>query len=142
MAITQALCLSFKPEMVQGLHDFTASTGDVFKIALFTSAANLGANTTTYSSSGEVTGTGYSAGGATLTTITPVLSGSTAIVDFADVTWTGATFTARGALIYNSTNGDRAVMVLDFGADKTVTSGNFTITMPVPDASNAILRIA
>lgn len=142
MAISQALCLSFKTEMVQGLHDFTASTGDVFKIALFTSAANLGANTTTYSSSGEVTGTGYSAGGATLTTITPVLSGSTAIVDFADVTWTGATFTARGALIYNSTNGDRAVMVLDFGADKTVTSGNFTITMPVPDASNAILRIA
>lgn len=142
MAISQALCLSFKTEMVQGLHDFTASTGDVFKIALFTSAANLGANTTVYSSSGEVTGTGYSAGGATLTTITPVLSGSTAIVDFADVTWTGATFTARGALIYNSTNGDRAVMVLDFGADKTVTSGNFTITMPVPDASNAILRIA
>lgn len=142
MAISQALCLSFKTEMVQGLHDFTASTGDVFKIALFTSAANLGANTTVYSSPGEVTGTGYSAGGATLTTITPVLSGSTAIVDFADVTWTGATFTARGALIYNSTNGDRAVMVLDFGADKTVTSGNFTITMPVPDASNAILRIA
>lgn len=142
MAITQALCSSFKVELGQGLHNFTNGTGNVFKIALYTSSATLGASTTVYSSTNEITGTGYVAGGATLTNVTPVLSGSTAIFDFADVTWSASTFTARGALIYNSTNGNRAVMVLDFGSDKTSTAGDFTIIFPAPDASNAILRIA
>lgn len=142
MAITQALCNSFKRELMLGLHDFTNTTGNAFKIALFTSSATLGAATTTYSTTDEVVGTGYTAGGITLTSVTPSLSGSTAIVDFADVVWTGASFTARGALIYNSTNGNRAVAVLDFGADKVVTTGDFTIVFPAADASNAILRIA
>jgi hypothetical protein len=142
MAITQALCSSFKVELGLGLHDFTASTGDVFKMALFTSSATLGAGTTVYDATNEVTGTGYTAGGEVMTNITPVLSGSTAIFDFDDVVWTAATFTARGALIYNSTNGDRAVMVLDFGSNKTSTAGDFTVIMPAADASNAILRIA
>lgn len=141
MAITQALTNSFKRELMLGLHDFT-NGGNVFKIALFTSAANLSAATTVYTTSGETSGTGYTAGGMTLTNVTPVLSGGTAIVDFNDVMWTGASFTSRGALIYNSTNGNRAVAVLDFGADKIVTTGDFTIIFPTPDASNAILRIS
>ena len=141
MAITQTLCTSFKQEVLQGIHDFTASTGDVFKLALYTSAASLDASTTTYTTANEVYGTGYTAGGATMTNVTPTTSGTTAYVDFDDVTFSSATITAAGALIYNSSDGDRAVAVLDFGGDKTSTNGDFTIQFPTADASNAIIRI-
>jgi len=142
MAITQAMCTSFKVQLLQGQHDFTNSTGDTFKIALYTSSATLSAATTAYTTSNEVTGTGYSAGGNTLTNVTPTSSGTTAYVDFADTTWSSATITARGALIYNSSDSNKAVAVLDFGSDKTATAGDFTIQFPTADASNAILRIA
>jgi hypothetical protein len=142
MAISQAMCTSFKVELLQGVHNFTASTGDTFKIALYTSSATLGASTTAYTVTDEVSGTGYTAGGNTLTNVTPTSSGTTAFTDFADTTWTTATITARGALIYNSTESDKAVCVLDFGSDKTSTSGDFTIVFPTADASNAIIRIA
>lgn len=142
MAITSALCTSFKVELMRALHDFTASTGDAFKIALYTSSANLGASTTTYSATNEVSGTGYTAGGETLTNVTPTSSGTTAFTDFADVTWASATITANGALIYNSTNSDRAVASLAFGSDKTSTDGDFKIIFPTADASNAIIRLA
>jgi hypothetical protein len=143
MAITQAVCTSFKVELMQGLHNFTLTTGNVFKIAMYTSSATLGAGTTVYSSSNEVTGTAYSAGGTNLTNVTPTNpSGTTAITDFADATWAASTIAnARGALIYNSTNGNRAVVVLDFGADKSSSAGDFTIQFPTPDSSNAIIRI-
>lgn len=142
MAITQAVCTSFKQELMVGTHNFTVTTGDVFKIALYTSAATLGATTTAYSATNEASGTGYTAGGNTLTNVTPTTSGTTAFTDFADTTWTTATITARGALIYNSTDSNRAVVVLDFGSDKTSTAGDFTIVFPTPDATNAIIRIA
>jgi hypothetical protein len=142
MAITQAMATSFKQELLTGTHDFTNGTGDTFKIALFTSSATLGAATTAYSTSNEVSGTGYTAGGNTLTNVTPTTSGTTAFTDFADTTWSSATITARGALIYNSTDSDKAVVVLDFGSDKTSTAGDFTIQFPTADASNAIIRIA
>jgi len=142
MAITQAMATSFKQELLTGTHDFTNSTGDTFKIALFTSSATLGAATTAYSVTNEVSGTGYTAGGNTLTNVTPSTSGTTAFTDFADTTWSSATITARGALIYNSTDSDKAVVVLDFGSDKTSTNGDFTIQFPTADASNAIIRIA
>lgn len=142
MAITQAMCTSFKTQLLTGTHDFTNTTGDTFKIALFTSSATLDASTTAYSTSNEVTGTGYTAGGNTLTNVTPTSSGTTAFTDFADTTWSTATITARGALIYNSTESDAAVVVLDFGSDKTSTAGDFTIQFPTADASNAIIRIA
>jgi hypothetical protein len=141
MAITQALCTSAKVELLQGLHNFTASTGDSFKVALYTSSATLDATTTAYSTTNEVSGTGYTAGGAELTEITPTSSGTTAFIDFGDLTWSSATLTARGALIYNATNGNRAVAVLDFGSDKVSTNGDFTIQMPAADASNAIVRL-
>lgn len=143
MAITNAMCTSFKAELMQALHDFTASTGNTFKLALYTSSATLGASTTAYSSTDEVPASGsYSAGGGTLTNITPTTSGTTGFTDFADLTFTSATITARGALIYNSTNSNRAVCALDFGADKTSTTGNFVIIFPTDNASNAIIRIA
>ena len=142
MAISQAMCTSFKQELLTGTHDFTNSTGDTFKIALYTSSATLGAATTAYSVTNEVSGTGYTAGGNTLTNVTPSTSGTTAFTDFADTTWSSATITARGALIYNSTDSDKAVVVLDFGSDKTSTNGDFTIQFPTADASNAIIRIA
>lgn len=142
MAITQAMCTSFKVELLQGVHNFTASTGDVFKIALYTSSASLDASTTVYTTSNEVVGTGYTAGGNTLTNVTPTSSGTTAFTDFADTTWSTATITARGALIYNSSDSNKAVCVLDFGSDKTSTAGNFTIVFPTADATNAIIRIA
>jgi hypothetical protein len=142
MAITQALCNSFKQEMLVGTHNFTASTGDTFKIALFTSTATLSGSTTVYATTNEVTGTGYTAGGISLTSVTPTLSGSTAICDFSDVTWTTSTITARGALIYNSSKSNKAVMVLDFGADKSSTAGDFAVIFPTADATNAILRIS
>jgi len=142
MAITQAMCTSFKQELLTGTHNFTNGTGDTFKIALFTSAATLGASTTAYSVTNETSGTGYTAGGNTLTNVTPTTSGTTAFTDFADTTWSTASITARGALIYNSTDSDKAVVVLDFGEDKTSTAGDFTIQFPTADASNAIIRIA
>lgn len=142
MAISQSMCTSFKVELMQALHNFTNGTGNAFKIALYTSAATLGAGTTAYSATNEVSGTGYTAGGNTLTNVTPTSSGTTAFTDFADTTWSSATITARGALIYNSTNSNRAVCVLDFGADKTSTAGDFTIVFPTADATNAIIRIA
>ena len=145
MAITSAICNSFKTEILKGVHNFTASSGNTFKIALYTSDASLGAGTTAYSTSNEITnssGTAYTAGGATLTSVTPTTSGTTAICDFADVSFTSATFTANGALIYNDTQSDKAVAVIAFGGDKTVTSGTFTIQFPTADASNAIIRIA
>jgi len=149
MAITQAMATSFKTELLNGIHAFGttvvrgATTADTFKIALYTSSASLGENTTAYTTSNEVSGTGYSAGGNTLTVSTaPTSSGTTAYLDFSDTTWSTATITARGALIYNSTQSDKAVAVLDFGSDKTSTAGDFTIVFPTADASNAIIRIA
>ena len=142
MAITQAMCTSFKVELMQGMHNFNASGGDSFKIALYTSTASLGAGTATYTTTGEVTGTGYTAGGNALTRVDPTSTGTTAFTDFADTSWPGASFTARGALIYNATDGNRAVCVLDFGSDKIVSAGTFTIQFPTPDATNAIIRIS
>lgn len=142
MAITSALCTSFKVELMQGLHNFTLSTGNVFKIALYTSAATLGAATTAYSATNEVSGTNYTAGGNTLTNVTPTSSGTTAYTDFADTVWSTATITANGCLIYNSTNSNRAVASIAFGSDKTSTAGDFTIIFPTADATNAIIRIA
>ena len=143
MAITQALCTSFKVEILQAIHNFTTSTGDVFKLALYTSSANLDAATTAYTSSNEVGNSGtYTAGGGALTNVTPTSSGTTAFLDFADVSFTSATITARGALIYNSSKSNRAVAVLDFGSDKISTTGTFTVQFPAADASNAIVRIA
>jgi hypothetical protein len=141
MAITQTLCTSFKKELMEGVHDFTTHT---FKIALYTSSATLDATTTAYSSTNEVSGTGYTATGETLTITGGAVSvsGTTVFVDFSDVTWVGATFTARGALIYNDTvSGDPAVAVLDFGSDKAASSANFVVTFPTADASSAIVRI-
>ena len=150
MAITSAVCTSFKVELLKGEHNFTASTGDTFKIALFTSSATLGASTTAYSTSNEITntsGTAYTAGGASLTSVTPTSSGTTAYCDFADVSWTSASFTANGCLIYNTTTGTGSsttdsICAVAFGGDKTVSSGTFTIQFPTADASDAILRIA
>ena len=145
MAITSAICTSFKQEILVGTHNFTATSGDTFKIALFTSDATLGASTTAYSTSNEITnssGTAYTSGGATLTSVTPVADSTTAVCDFSDVSFTDASFTANGALIYNDTQSDKAVAVIAFGGDKTVSSGTFTIQFPTADASNAIIRIA
>ena len=142
MAITQALCTSFKQELMEGVHDFTTHT---FKIALYSSSATLSAATTAYSATNEVSGTNYTAGGNSLTVTGGAVStsGTTAFIDFADTTWSAATITARGAVIYNSSVvGNPAVAVLDFGADKTSTDGDFTVQFPTADASNAIVRIA
>ena len=146
MAITSAVCTSFKVELLKGVHDFTATTGNTFKIALYTSSATLGASTTAYSTSNEITnssGTAYTAGGATLTSVTPAASSTTAVCDFNDVSYTDASFTANGAVIYNdSASGDPACAVIAFGSDKTVSSGTFTIQFPTADATNAIIRLA
>jgi hypothetical protein len=143
MAITQAMPSSFKQELLTATHDFTNGTGDVFKIALYTSAATLDATTTEYTTTNEVASTGnYVAGGNTLTNVTPTLDGTTAITDFADTTWSAATITANGALIYNDTKSDKAVAVLAFGGDKSSTDGDFVIIFPTADAANAIIRIA
>ena len=138
MAITQAFCNSAKTEILQGVHVIGT---DALKIALYTSTATLDASTTVYSTTNEVVGTGYTAGGNTLAGATVSLSGSTAIVDFSDTAWTTATITARGALIYNSSKSNKAIAVLDFGADKTSTAGTFTIVFPTYDATNAIVRV-
>ena len=138
------MCTSFKKELMTGTHNFTTSTGDTFKLALYTNSASFTAATTAYTSTNEVGNSGsYAAGGGSLTNVTPTTSGTTALTDFADLEFTSATITARGALIYNSTaSGDPTVAVLDFGSDKTSTDGTFTIQFPTADASNAILRIA
>ncbi len=147
MAITQAMCTSFKDQLLEGAHDFRSSGGDTFKLALYTSSADLGAATTTYTSSNEVPDSGtYAAGGGTLTNISPTTTGTTAFTDFDDISFTSATITARGALIYNTTPAhtytNPSVVVLDFGGDKIATAGTFTIQFPAADASNAIIRIS
>ena len=143
MAITQAVCNTFKSEILGAVHDFDSGSGQVFKLALYSSAATLNATTTVYSSSDEVGNTGqYSAGGGVLASQQVSLDGSVAIVDFADLSFTGVTLTARGALIYNTSASNKAVCVLDFGADKTATSGTFTIVFPAFTSAAAILRIA
>ena len=143
MSITQALCTSFKQEILVAEHNFTTSGGNTIRAALYTSSASLGAGTTAYTTSNEVSGTNYVAKGNSLTRVTPTTSGTTALTDFADTTWGTSTITARGALIYNdSHSSDASILVLDFGADKTSTSGDFTIQFPAADASNAIIRIA
>jgi hypothetical protein len=137
------MCTSFKQALLDGEMDFSSDTAQTFKIALYTSSATLSAATTAYTVSNEVSGTGYSAGGNTLTISTnPTTSGTTAFLDFADTTWSTATITARGALIYKSGGGDPAVAVLDFGGDKTSTAGDFQIQFPTADSTNAIIRIA
>lgn len=141
------MCTSFKKELMEGKHDFTTSTGDTFKLALYDNNASFTASTTDYTATNEISGTGYSAGGGSLTNVTPTTSGTTALTDFADLTFSSATITARGALIYNTTAGSgtgttSSVIVLDFGADKTSSAGDFTIIFPTADASNAIIRIA
>jgi hypothetical protein len=141
------MCTSFKQQLLRAQHDFTASTGDTFKLAMYTNSATFDASTTDYTATNEVSGTGYSAGGGTLTNVTPTTSGTTALTDFADLTFSSATITARGALIYNTTTGagtgtTDTVLVLDFGSDQSSSAGDFTITFPTADASNAIIRIA
>ena len=143
MAITQAMCTSFKKELMEAKHNFLLSGGNTFKIALYTSSASLDASTTAYSATNEVSGTNYSAAGNTLTRVDPSSSGTTGFTDFADTTWASSTITARGAVIYNDTaSGDPSVIVLNFGADKSSSAGDFTITFPTADASDAIIRIA
>ena len=143
MAISQAMCTSFKKELLEGVHNFKNSGGNDFKLALYTSSATLGASTTAYTTSNEASGTNYTAKGASLTRVDPSTSSTTALTDFADLTFSNASVTARGCLIFNDTaSGDPAVCVLDFGGYKTSTAGDFTIQFPAADASNAIIRIA
>lgn len=142
MAISTAFCTSFKQGLMKGLHDFDNPGGNTFKIALYTSSATLGAATTEYDVSNEVTGTGYTAGGNTLTAVTPTTSGTTAYTDFADTTWSNATITANGALIYNANSSNASCVVLAFGSDKTSSNGDFTIVFPTANATDAIIRIA
>ena len=137
------MCTSFKKELLDALHNFQLSGGDTFKIALYTNSAAFTAATTAYTATNEVSGTNYVAGGNTLTRIDPTSSGTTAFTDFADTTWASSTITARGAMIYNDTAaGNPAVVILDFGSDKTSTAGDFTIVFPTADATNAVIRIA
>jgi hypothetical protein len=145
MTISSAVCNTFKQEILVGTHNFTASSGNSFKLALYTSSASLGAGTTAYATTNEISntsGSAYSAGGKTLTSVTPALDGSVACCDFADISFTSASFTANGCLIYNDTQADKAVCVVAFGGDKTVSSGTFTIQFPAASSSAAIVRIA
>jgi hypothetical protein len=144
MAITQSLCTSFKVDLLAGNMDFTAGTGNTFRMALYTSSATLGPTTTAYSATNEISGTGYTAGGNALTVSqSPTSGGTTAFISFANTSWTGASFTCRGALIYNdSLVGKDSVAVFDFGSDKTVVAGTFTVSFPTADATNAVIRIA
>jgi hypothetical protein len=143
MAITQSMATSFKKELLEGKHNFLASGGNSFKLALYTSSATMGAATTAFTTTNQASGTNYTSGGNALTNINPSSSGTTAFTDFADLTFGTATITARGCMIYNDTAaGDPTVAVFDFGGDKTSTAGSFTITFPTADASNAIIRIA
>ena len=143
------MCTSFKQQLLEGAHDFRATGGDVFYMALYTNSASFTAATTAYTASNEITntaGTAYVAGGQALANINPSTSGTTALTDFSDEVWTSASFTARGAMIYNTTPAhtytNPSVLILDFGSDKTVSAGDFTVVFPTADASNAILRIA
>jgi hypothetical protein len=137
------MCTSFKKEILEAVHNFKNSGGSTFKLAMYTNSASFTAATTAYTTSNEVSGTGYSAGGGTLTRVDPTTSGTTGFTDFADLTFSSSTITARGALIYNdSASGDPSVVVLDFGSDKSSSSGDFTVQFPAADASNAIIRIA
>jgi len=138
MAIIQGMCTSFKRELMAALHDFGT---DTFKLALYTNAAELSPATTAYTATGEVVGTGYTAGGVALSAVAPTVDGTVAVVDFADAAWPAATLTARGALIYNSSADDRAVAVLDFGADRSATGAVFTVQFPAATAASAIVRI-
>lgn len=142
MAISTAFCTSFKQGLMQGLHDFDNPGGNTFKIALYTSTATLGASTTAYSATDEVTGTNYTAGGNTLTSVSPTTSGTTAYVDFADTTWANSTITANGALIYNANSSNASCVVLAFGSDKSSSNGDFTIVFPTANATDAIIRIS
>ena len=145
MSNVSAICNSFKQEILVGTHNFTASSGNAFKLAMYTSSASLGAGTTAYSSSNEISnasGSAYSAGGKTIVSVTPALDGTVAVCDFADISFTSASFTANGCLIYNDTQADKAVCVVAFGGDKTVSSGTFTIQFPAAGASTAIVSIA
>jgi len=143
MAITQSMATSFKKELLEGKHNFLASGGNSFKLALYTSSATMGAATTAFTTTNQAAGTNYTSGGNALTNINPATSGTTAFADFANLTFGTATITARGCMIYNDTaSGDPSVAVFDFGGDKTSTAGSFTITFPTADASNAIIRIA
>jgi hypothetical protein len=136
------MCTSFKSQLMSGLHDFDNPSGNTFKIALYTSSATLGAATTAYSTSNEVVGTGYTAGGQALTSVSPTTSGTTAYVDFADVTWSNSTITANGALVYNTSASNASVIVLAFGSDKSTSNGDFTIIFPTANSSDAIIRIS
>ena len=139
MAITQAICSTFKQEVLQGVHNFTASTGNTFKLALYTSSATLSSSTTVYSTTNETTGTGYTAGGGTLVSLGVSLSGTTAYLSFSDYTWTSATISAAGALLYNSSASNKAVAVFSFGGTYSSTSGNFTVSFPANASATAVL---
>jgi len=142
MAITSTLTTSFKKELMEATHNFTTTSGNSFKLALYTSSATLGAATTAFTTTGQASGTNYTSGGSALTNVTPTSSGTTGFADFADLTFSTATITARGCMIYNDTNGDKSVATIDFGGDKTSTSGDFTVVFPAAAASTAIIRIA
>ena len=142
MAITQAMCTSFKKELLEGVHNFKNSGGNTFRLALYTSSATMSASTTAYTTTNEASGTNYTAKGNTLTRVDPTSSGTTAFTDFADLTFGTATVTARGCLIYNDTQSDKAVCAIDFGGDKTGTAGNFTVVFPAANATAAIIRLA
>ena len=142
MAITSTLTTSFKKELLLGNHNFTNSSGDTYKLALYTSSATLGATTTSFTTTGQASGTNYSSGGGTLTNVTPTSSGTTAFTDFADLTFGTATVTARGCMIYNSSDSNKSVATIDFGGDKTSTAGDFTIVFPAAASGTAIIRIA
>ena len=145
MTISSAVCNSFKQQILVGTHNFTTTSGDDFKLALYTSSASLGAGTTAYATTNEISntsGSAYTAGGKEIVSVTPALDGSVACCDFADISFTSASFTANGCLIYNDTQADKAVCVVAFGGDKTVSSGTFTIQFPAAAASTAIVRIA
>jgi VCBS repeat-containing protein len=142
MAITSTLTTSFKVELLKGNHNFTNSSGDTMKLALYTSSATLGATTTSFVTTGQASGTGYSSGGSNLTNVTPTSTGLTAVTDFSDLTFGTATITARGCMIYNSSDSNKSVATIDFGGDKTSTAGDFTIVFPAKAASTAIIRIA
>jgi|TARA_R100000655_G_scaffold80918_1_gene120297 hypothetical protein len=142
MAISSTLVTSFKKELLTATHNFTASSGHTFKLALYTSSATLGATTTAFTTTGQASGTNYTSGGSNLTAVTPTSSGTTGFTDFSDLTFGTATITARGCLIYNSSQSNKAVASIDFGGDKTSTAGDFTIQFPAAAASTAIIRIA
>jgi hypothetical protein len=142
MAITSTLTTSFKTELLKGNHNFTNGTGDTYKLALYTSSATLGATTTSFTTTGQASGTNYTSGGAALTNVTPTSSGTTAFCDFNDLTFGTATITARGCMIYNSSDSNKSVATIDFGGDKTSTAGDFTIVFPAAAAATAIIRIA